>query len=324
MYAKIFRQIYDSSLADSWNTLHVFVDLLVWADADGVVDMTVEALCRRTNARRSVVLTAIERLEAPDPASRTPDEDGRRIVRLDAHRAWGWRIVNYAMYRNMRDEESRREQTRKRVAVFRERKKEATASCNAPVTLGNAVKRQEEEEEELKKESLRKRSVNCEQPVDNSGRSTNPTDSGLSSEAGTATKTVPAHRPTFVDREKPLRRMDVRPEAARPKAQQSKGIAAVAESVAEQMFIEGQTPREWKKAWGINLTQFIGGLLARHPRRDTMAALIHVEYEEKKKKNPVQNLGDLKRRVHAVLKHGWFQENGSYEEAVRRLRKFEG
>jgi hypothetical protein len=55
-----------------------------------------------------IVEMAIEKLCAPDPESRTPDEDGCRLVLIDEHRNWGWRIVNYQKYRNIRDEEARR------------------------------------------------------------------------------------------------------------------------------------------------------------------------------------------------------------------------
>ena len=58
-------------------------------------------------------------LEAPDPDSQTPEEDGRRIVRLDPDRAWGWRVVNIQMYRGMGDLERIRKQTRERVQKHR-------------------------------------------------------------------------------------------------------------------------------------------------------------------------------------------------------------
>lgn len=109
MFAKVFQQIFDSSIANNCRARHVFMDLLVLADSDGVVDMTEEAIARRTNVPLEEVHSAITELSSPDPATRTPDEDGRRIIPIDAGRAWGWQIVNYAHYRSIRDEESRRE-----------------------------------------------------------------------------------------------------------------------------------------------------------------------------------------------------------------------
>lgn len=55
------------------------------------------------------VENAIEYLCQPDPKSRTPDEDGRRLVKIGP---FDYRIVNYAKYKAIRDEEERREQNR--------------------------------------------------------------------------------------------------------------------------------------------------------------------------------------------------------------------
>jgi len=108
MYAKVFAQVLDSSLAEDYEARHVFIDLLLLADQDGIVDMTHDAIARRTNAPRDVIVSAIKKLSAPDPESRTPDADGRRIVLLDAHRDWGWRIVNYSVFRDIRNREDRK------------------------------------------------------------------------------------------------------------------------------------------------------------------------------------------------------------------------
>lgn len=109
MFAKVFAQIFDSSIAENYQVRLVFEDFLKLADSDGVVDMTHEAICRRTNVPLEIVKEGIAILEAPDPRSRTPDFDGRRIIRLDQHRDWGWRIVNYTKFREIRDENGRRE-----------------------------------------------------------------------------------------------------------------------------------------------------------------------------------------------------------------------
>lgn len=77
----------------------VFEDLLKLADKDGIVDMTRSAISRRTNVPIKIVSHGIGELEKPDRDSRSKEHEGRRIVRLDEHRDWGWRIVNYTKYR---------------------------------------------------------------------------------------------------------------------------------------------------------------------------------------------------------------------------------
>src|SRR5207247_2600082 len=70
---------------------------------------------------------ALAKLGSPDPLSRTPDEDGRRIVPLDEGREWGWRLVNYMRYRLIRDQEGRRQQGREAQARFRARQRDITS-----------------------------------------------------------------------------------------------------------------------------------------------------------------------------------------------------
>jgi len=132
MFSKVFEQIYDSSIAEDYLVRFVFEDFLTLADVNGVVDRTPEAISRRTNVPIDIVKRSIVKLESPDPKSRRPDDDGRRIVRLDEHRDWGWFIVNYEYYRNLASEEQRRDKTRERVNKYRQNLK-----CNAPVTQCN-------------------------------------------------------------------------------------------------------------------------------------------------------------------------------------------
>lgn len=108
MFAKVFEQIFESTIADDYHIRHVFMDLLVLADQDGVIDKTVKAISRITNVPLNLVQDAINKLCAPDPDSRTNVEGGRRLILIDENRNWGWKIVNYLKYRDIRDEEARR------------------------------------------------------------------------------------------------------------------------------------------------------------------------------------------------------------------------
>lgn len=137
MYAKVFSKIMDSSIAADWYLRHVFMDLLVLSDRDGVVDMTVDAIRRRTNAPDETMLReALRRLERPDDQSRTEDDDGRRIELIDDHRDWGWRIINYAKYRTLKTSDELRAATAERVRRHRAKKRSVTQ----PVTQVEASK----------------------------------------------------------------------------------------------------------------------------------------------------------------------------------------
>jgi hypothetical protein len=106
--------MYDGTLGmkGPWQALVTFQQMVILADKSGVVDMTAEALSRRTTIPVDIIQLGITALEAPDPQSRTPDEDGRRITRLSDGRDWGWQITNYEKYRKIRTADERREYQR--------------------------------------------------------------------------------------------------------------------------------------------------------------------------------------------------------------------
>lgn len=114
MYGKLFAQMYDGTLGTRgpWEALVTFQQLIILADKQGGVDMTAEAIARRTTIPLEVIKRGLTALQKADPQSRTPDEDGRRIVPLADNRTWGWRIVNYDKYRKIRTADERREYLR--------------------------------------------------------------------------------------------------------------------------------------------------------------------------------------------------------------------
>ena len=108
MYAKIFASIYQGTLRGNTNGLVVFTNMLAHADSAGWVDIHPRAISEETGLPIEKVREAIAELSAPDPESRSPEEEGRRIVLLDDHRDWGWRVVNHGKYRAIKSEEDRR------------------------------------------------------------------------------------------------------------------------------------------------------------------------------------------------------------------------
>lgn len=106
--------------------------LIVLSSADGVVDMTPEAISGRTTIPLKIIVKGLRFLEQPDPYTRTPGEDGRRIVKLDEHRPWGWRLVNHGKYTRLRNMEQKREADRERIAEKRNQNKDV-AIVSLPV-----------------------------------------------------------------------------------------------------------------------------------------------------------------------------------------------
>lgn len=142
MFVKLFSSIFDSSIADDWQLRVVFQDLLVLADKDGVVDMTAEAIARRTNVPPAIVKDRLAKLEAPDPTSRTPACEGRRITRIDAHRDWGWQITNFMKYRESANKEMLRMSEADRKRTYRS--KFHRAPSPVPLTPKTEIQREKQ------------------------------------------------------------------------------------------------------------------------------------------------------------------------------------
>ena len=134
MYGKLFTSMWDGSLYGKLEASSVLMACVTLCNAQGVLDMTPEAISGRTGWPIQFVKKGIDDLEQPDPRSRTGADEGRRLVKLEAHRDWGWLIVNYEKYRTLSDPETIKIQTRERVRKHREK-------CNGvkrSVTVGNA------------------------------------------------------------------------------------------------------------------------------------------------------------------------------------------
>lgn len=151
MYGKLFTSMWDGSLYGQLEASATLMACVTLCNAEGVLDMTPEAISGRTGWPLEFIRRGIEALERPDGRSRTPDDDGRRLSRLDDHRDWGWVIVNYEKYRTLSDPDTIKNQNKIRARAYRERKKERHASSRC-VTPDNGLSRQAEAEAEAEKE----------------------------------------------------------------------------------------------------------------------------------------------------------------------------
>jgi hypothetical protein len=110
----------------------VWASLLPLADARGHIDMSFPAISTMTGWPLELLRQGIEELEKPDPDSRSQAEEGRRLVRLDPARSWGWRLVNHSLYRERARDKQRTEDGRNATKVrnWREKQKEPVTECN--------------------------------------------------------------------------------------------------------------------------------------------------------------------------------------------------
>jgi hypothetical protein len=128
-FAKLFSSITESSIWDEpMATRVVWITLLAMSDRHGRVCSSVPGLAHRARVTLDECKTALQTLLAPDPYSRTPDHEGKRILEIDD----GWLLVNHSKYRDMRDDAVRREQNR----VAQERHRSGKSLEALPVSQG--------------------------------------------------------------------------------------------------------------------------------------------------------------------------------------------
>jgi hypothetical protein len=122
MYGKVFASLYQGTLRGKAHPILVFNNLIATANRHGEVDRHWRAIAEDVGLTTEEVRDAIDFLSSPDPESRSPDCDGARLTLIAPPRAWGWVIVNYAKYRDIRDEETRRDSNRAAAEKYRAKK----------------------------------------------------------------------------------------------------------------------------------------------------------------------------------------------------------
>lgn len=97
-YTPVFSSIFTGTLFGKYPDLPLWLVLLAMADRHGVIDAHPSYISAASGIHQDDVEDCIRRFCEPDPASRTPDDDGRRLIPLEG-RGFGWRIVNHGKYR---------------------------------------------------------------------------------------------------------------------------------------------------------------------------------------------------------------------------------
>lgn len=112
-YTKLFASITESTIwGEPAGTRLLWITFLAKSNRHGEVFGSVPGMARLANIALHECEQGLAALMAPDPYSRTPDNEGRRIEPIDG----GWRILNHAKFDRIRSaiEAHERELERKR------------------------------------------------------------------------------------------------------------------------------------------------------------------------------------------------------------------
>lgn len=115
-YTKFFTHMLDSSVwCLSKEARILWVTMLLKKNGEQIVEASLPGLARAANLTVEETKKALRELMSPDPDSRTKDEEGRRVVKVEG----GWLIVNGNKYRDILTESERRERNRIRMSRIR-------------------------------------------------------------------------------------------------------------------------------------------------------------------------------------------------------------
>ena len=113
MYVKLFSSMMKSSVwvGTTKETKLVWVTLLMMADQDGVVESTIPGLAKEAEVSIEECEEVVTLLLAPDPYSKSPEYEGRRIEVVSGV---GWQLLNHKKYRETQTARQKKDAARKR------------------------------------------------------------------------------------------------------------------------------------------------------------------------------------------------------------------
>lgn len=140
-FTKLFSSITESTIwMEPDHVRLTWITMLAMADRQGRVYASVPGLAHRARVDLEQAEDALDRFRKPDPHSRSPEHEGRRIEDIDG----GWRLLNHAKYRTLRDEEAHRES--KRLYAAKRRAAEKQEEAPPKIELELTAEKQEAKE----------------------------------------------------------------------------------------------------------------------------------------------------------------------------------
>lgn len=133
-YTKLFSSLVTSTIwTEDDRTRIVWITMLAIANQHGEIQASIPGLARIAGVPVGDCKAAIEKFLSPDEFSRTPDDEGRRIEKIDG----GWALLNHLKYREMASREESKSAAAERQKRYRARKARNMANASPSVTDHN-------------------------------------------------------------------------------------------------------------------------------------------------------------------------------------------
>lgn len=124
-WVKLHCSVNQSSVSQCpYATRLVWFSLLSICGLDGIAKISEDCVARIANVKEDEAKEALQILSSPDPNSKDPDNEGRRIEKVTG----GFRILNYFKYREIKSPAYRASYMREYMKDYRRKKKEKKKS----------------------------------------------------------------------------------------------------------------------------------------------------------------------------------------------------
>lgn len=140
VFGKHFASMYEGSMVGAGAVVFAVMGYVIAnAKPDKTIGMQVELnpklLSFILGESQQAIEKAIDKLCAPDPNSRSPEKEGRRLIKVGT---FSYEVVNGAKYRAIRDEDARRRQNREAQARYRAKKSKPSPGLTSYTIANNA------------------------------------------------------------------------------------------------------------------------------------------------------------------------------------------
>lgn len=120
-WIKLYCTVNQSSISQcSYPTRLVWYSMMAICGLDGIARISEDCVARIANVKEEEAKEALVTLSSPDPHSKDPDHEGRRIEKVPG----GYRILNYFKYRDIKSPAQRASYMRDYMKEYRQKKKE--------------------------------------------------------------------------------------------------------------------------------------------------------------------------------------------------------
>ena len=123
MYGKHFQSTYTGSMVGSGPTVFAVWGYVIANTRDSMVELNPVILATILGCKVEEIDAAIDLLCSEDEKSRSKEEDGRRLIKKTEY---SYFVPTYEKYRNIRNENERREYMRNYMRKYRDKEQEVT------------------------------------------------------------------------------------------------------------------------------------------------------------------------------------------------------